>query len=37
MTGLLIFGLIANLLVRPIQEKHWMTETPDRPLGAGGH
>ncbi len=37
MTGLLIVGLIANLLVQPIQEKYWMTETPDRPLGAGGH
>ena len=37
MTGLLAAGLIANLLVRPIREKYWMTETPSRPLEVGAH
>jgi MFS family permease len=37
MTGLLVVGLIANLLVRPIAEKYWMTDTAARPVGAAAH
>ena len=26
MCGLLVVGLVANLMVRPVAERHWMTE-----------
>jgi MFS family permease len=35
MTGLLVVGFISNLLVRPIDEKYWMAETPGRPVPVG--
>jgi hypothetical protein len=37
MTGLLIVGLVSNLLVTPIAEKYWMTELPAKPIAAGAH
>ncbi len=36
MTGLLIVGLVANLMVRPVNEKFWMKEQNPEPVG-GGH
>ena len=35
MTGLLVVGFVANLLVRPVSEKHWMTEKNLEPVGSG--
>jgi hypothetical protein len=38
MTGLLVVGLIANLLVQPIAEKYWMTDAAAaKPVGAAAH
>jgi MFS family permease len=35
MAGLMLVGFVANLLVRPVAEKHWLTDTniviPDGP------
>ena len=36
MTGLLVVGFIANLLVRPVAEKYWMADQTLTPVG-GGH
>ena len=36
MTGLLLVGLVANLLVRPVNEKFWMKDQNLEPVG-GGH
>ena len=33
MTGLLAVGLVANLLVRPVDEKHWMKDGNLAPVG----
>jgi MFS family permease len=35
MTGLLVVGFVANLLVRPVAEKHWMKERNLEPVGSG--
>jgi MFS family permease len=35
MTGLLVVGFVANLLVRPVAEKHWMAEQNLKPVGSG--
>jgi MFS family permease len=35
MTGLLVVGFVANLLVRPVAEKHWMSERNLAPVGSG--
>ena len=35
MTGLLLVGLVANLLVRPVGEQHWMKEQNLTPVGSG--
>jgi MFS family permease len=35
MTGLLVVGFIANLLVRPVEKKHWMPEQNLTPVGSG--
>ena len=35
MTGLLVVGFVANLLVRPVAEKHWMKEQNLAPVGSG--
>jgi MFS family permease len=35
MTGLLVVGFIANLLVTPVAEKHWMSEQNLKPVGSG--
>jgi MFS family permease len=35
MTGLLVVGFVANLLVRPVAEKHWMSERNPEPVGSG--
>jgi MFS family permease len=37
MAGLLVVGFVANLLVRPVSEKYWMTEKNPAPVAAGGH
>ncbi len=37
MTGLLVVGLIANLLVRPVSERFWMKEIPLQTAPAGAH
>ena len=37
MAGLLVVGFIANLLVRPVDEKHWMKDTPTTPAPGGAH
>ena len=37
MVGLLIVGFIANLLVKPVSEEHWMKDTPATPAPGGGH
>jgi hypothetical protein len=37
MSGLLVVGLIANLLVRPVDERYWMKEQPDPKLVLAGH
>jgi MFS family permease len=37
MTGLLIVGLVANLLVTRVNEKYWMAETPAPPVEAAAH
>jgi MFS family permease len=37
MTGLLIVGLVANLLVRPVAEKYWLAEKPAQPVAAAAH
>ena len=37
MTGLLVVGLISNLLVTPISEKYWVKEKVDRPMEVGAH
>ena len=34
MMGLLIVGMLANLLVRPVDEKHWMKDQTLAPVGA---
>ena len=36
MTGLLVVGFIANLLVKPVDEKYWMKDQNLEPVG-GGH
>ena len=36
MTGLLVVGLVANLLVRPVDAKYWMKDQNLAPVG-GGH
>jgi MFS family permease len=35
MTGLLLVGFVANLLVRPVSEKHWISERNPTPIGSG--
>jgi MFS family permease len=35
MTGLLVVGFLANLLVRPVSETHWMKEKNLEPVGSG--
>lgn len=35
MAGLLVVGFVANLLVRPVAEKHWMKEQNLEPVGSG--
>jgi len=35
MSGLLIVGFVANLLVKPVAEKHWMKEQNLTPIGSG--
>jgi MFS family permease len=35
MTGLLVVGFVANLLVRPVAEQHWMKEQNLAPVGSG--
>jgi MFS family permease len=35
MTGLLVLGFVANLLVRPVSERHWMAEKNLEPVGSG--
>ncbi|QHN02346.1 OFA family MFS transporter [Granulicella sp. WH15] len=35
MAALLIVGFVANLLVRPVAERHWMKEQNLEPVGAG--
>jgi MFS family permease len=35
MSGLLVVGFVANLLVRPVAEKHWMKEQNLTPIGSG--
>jgi MFS family permease len=37
MAGLLVVGFVANLLVRPVSQKYWMTEKNPTPVAAGGH
>ena len=37
MTGLLVVGFVANLLVRPVAERFWMKETPQPNLVASAH
>ncbi len=34
MTGLLVVGFVANLLVKPVQEKYWMKDQNLAPVGA---
>jgi len=34
MAGLLLLGFVANLLVRPVQERHWMSSSALRPAAA---
>ncbi len=34
MTGLMVVGLLANLLVRPVTAKHWMRDQTLEPVGA---
>jgi MFS family permease len=36
MTGLMVVGFLANLLVRPVASQHWMKEQNLEPVG-GGH
>ncbi|SNS90195.1 Major Facilitator Superfamily protein [Granulicella rosea] len=36
MSGLLVVGFVANLLVRPVDAKHWMKDQTLAPVG-GGH
>ena len=36
MTGLLVIGLLANLLVKPVNERYWMKDQNLEPVG-GGH
>jgi hypothetical protein len=36
MTGLLVVGFVADLLVRPVAAKHWMLDQTLAPVG-GGH
>ena len=33
MAGLLVVGFVANLLVRPVAEKYWMTDRSAVPVG----
>ena len=33
MTGLLVVGFVANLLVRPVAEKYWMKDQTLAPVG----
>ena len=35
MTGLLVVGFVANLLVRPVSEKYWMADQTLAPVGSG--
>ena len=37
MAALLVVGFVANLLVRPVSEKYWMTEKVPATVGPGGH
>jgi MFS family permease len=38
MAGLLVVGFVANLLVRPVSERHWMQDGSDVGAGnSGGH
>lgn len=37
MAGLLVVGFVANLLVRPVAEKYWMTGKTAAVGGSGGH
>jgi MFS family permease len=34
MTGLLVVGFVANLLVRPVAERHWLKDKKLAPVGA---
>src|SRR5579863_1785907 len=36
MAGLLVVGFVANLMVRPVEEKYWMHGKGEAPAGAGG-
>jgi hypothetical protein len=36
MSGLLVVGFVANLMVRPVAPEHWMKEQNLEPVG-GGH
>jgi MFS family permease len=35
MTGLLVVGFVANLLVRPVDQSHWMKDQNLAPVGSG--
>lgn len=35
MTGLLVVGFVANLLVKPVSEKYWMKDQELAPVGSG--
>ena len=35
MTGLLVVGFVANLLVRPVGQEHWMKDQTLAPVGSG--
>jgi hypothetical protein len=34
MSGLLVIGFLANLMVRPVAQRFWMKEQPTGPVSA---